>query len=269
MLRPAHRRELRAPARRATGPATRVGGRRPGFIGCEAAASLAMRGAAASTLVSDEGDPARSAASAPRPGGASPRWLRSSWASSCVLGAPSRARSTRGPRPRAPAREPLAADLVLLGAGRHARAPSWRATAGLAIVRDGRHVAVDARMRTRRRRRARRRRRGARRTTPPPGRHCRRALGRGAQPRRGRGPRARRRGRAVGRRARLLVDDRRAHAQVRRVGRRLRRGPRSTTTATARSRSGTAATGRPSACSPTTATRTTSAAASDRAEAAT
>ena len=72
----------------------------------------------------------------------------------------------------------------------------------------------------------------------------------------------RRRGRAVGRRPRLLVDDRRAHAQVRRLGRRLRRDRASSTTAAARGRSGTAPRARPSACSPTSATRTTSAAAS-------
>ena len=68
--------------------------------------------------------------------------------------------------------------------------------------------------------------------------------------------------RAVGRRPRLLVDDRRAHAQVRRVGRRLRRGaprrPRQ------RRVDGLVrhARARPSACSPTSATRTTSTAAS-------
>ena len=72
----------------------------------------------------------------------------------------------------------------------------------------------------------------------------------------------RRRASAVGRRARLLVDDRRAHAQVRRVGRRLRRGPPGRPRR--RRLHGLVRPGRdaPSACSPTSATRTTRPAAS-------
>ena len=57
-----------------------------------------------------------------------------------------------------------------------------------------------------------------------PGGAADRALGRRAGPGRGRRAHAGRRGRRVGGRPRLLVDDRRAHAEVRRVGRRLRRG---------------------------------------------
>ena len=64
----------------------------------------------------------------------------------------------------------------------------------------------------------------------------------------------------VGRGPRLLVDDRRPHAEVRRLGRRLRRVALRARHPTAASAPGTGATGSSSACSPTRPTRTTSAA---------
>ena len=74
-----------------------------GFIGCEAAASLAMRGARQVTLVSDEDDPARRP---PRRGGraaASRAGWRRSASSSCSAPASRRSARTRA----RPGRDPL------------------------------------------------------------------------------------------------------------------------------------------------------------------
>ncbi len=224
-----------------------------GFIGCEAAASLAMRGLRV-TLISDE-----AVVHAARLGEAAGRriadWL-AELGVSLRLGAP--VESVGSGSVRVAGAPPIGADLVLFAVGVRPRAELAEA-AGLE-VRDGR-IVTDERMRT---------------SAPGiyaagdvalarnaaagrhlPVEHWGEALNQGEVA--GRSGRRRRRG--VGHRARLLVDDRQPHAQARRLGRRLRRGPPRRPPA-APSPSGTARRDAPSACSPTSATRTTSAGAS-------
>ena len=199
-----------------------------GFIGCEIAASLRMRGHAV-TLVSDEPAPnaAGSASAAARASAAGSRRP----ASSSRLGARGRAdrRAADGlavhTEARARARGRARRDGDRRGAalragarGRRCDRPTdgaIRSTPRCARRCDGVLAAGDVVLARQRRRR-------------PPA--ARRALGRRARPGRGRGPHRGRRAGAVGRRAGLLVDDRDAHAEARRLGRRLRRraprGPR-------------------------------------------
>ena len=184
------------------------------------------------TLVSRRGRPAARRGSARRPA----RRI-----AGLARGARRRARARRGVEAigehagRRPRRRPLDADLVLMAAGvqparrprrptrgsttrRRPRSPSTRACApARRDVLRGRRRRLAAQ---RRRRPALRSSTGARRSTRA------RSPGRTLAGER----------RAVGRRARLLVDDRRAHAQVRRLGRRLRRGAPRRRTATAPSR---------------------------------
>ena len=126
----------------ATGPGTRVVVVGAGFIGCEAAASLARRGAVV-TLVADEDAP-----QARRLGGEVGErlagWLRAEGVQ-LVLGAPVDAIDD-GPVVLAGGAR-LPADVVLLGAGVEPRDELARA-AGLALGPEGRHVAVDATMAT-------------------------------------------------------------------------------------------------------------------------
>ncbi len=217
-----HLRELRA---RLSGgaPVAVIGS---GFIGCEIAASLRILGHPV-TLVSDE--PAPNAARlgdtvAARIAG----WLEDAGVE-LRLGAEVERieRDDGGFAVHAGERSARGA-VVVMATGVAPRSELARA-AGAQLAEDG-AVHADAALRTLARRRARGRRRRARPQRDGGTRAARRALGRCA--RAGRGRRARRgwTGGAVGRRARLLVDDRRAHAQARRLGRRLRRrarrGPR-------------------------------------------
>jgi NADPH-dependent 2,4-dienoyl-CoA reductase/sulfur reductase-like enzyme len=130
-----------------TGPGTRVVVVGSGFIGCEAAASLARRGAAV-TLVSDEPAPqagrlgdevgARLAGWLAdegvtlRMGSAVQRFTRATTGAGALLVVPE-----AGPE--------VAADVVVLGAGIAPRDELARA-AGLALGPDDRHVRVDATM---------------------------------------------------------------------------------------------------------------------------
>ena len=111
-----------------------------GFIGCEAAASLAMRGLKV-TLVSDEAIPheARLGAEAGRRIAA---WMEELGVA-LVLG--DSVEAIEEHLVHVPGREPLSADLILMAAG-VTPAPGLAEAAGL-DVRDGR-IVVDARMRT-------------------------------------------------------------------------------------------------------------------------
>ena len=183
-----------------------------GFIGCEAAASLAMRGVDV-TLVSDEDIPHAS-----RLGEEAGRRI-TGWLEAGVDCAGTT--SKRSARHASTATGEDAADLILMAGGVQPRA-GLAETAGL-DVRDGR-IVVDERMRTSAE--------GvyaagdvALAHNTAAGRHLAvehwgEALNMGEIA----GRRIAGDGCPMGRRARLLVDDRRAHAQVRRVGRRLRRG---------------------------------------------
>ena len=195
----------------------------PGFIGCEAAVSLRAAGRGRHARRPTRASPQERAA---RRGGrrAHRRLARARRASSCCLGEPIDAIEPDGA-----GRRSLEADVThRRGRGRCSALgveprDELAARAGLALGPDGRDVAVDAAM-----------------ATSAPGvlaagdvacaehavagrRAARRALGRRARPRRGRGPPAggRHRG-AVGRRARLLVDDRGPDAEARGLGRRVR-----------------------------------------------
>ena len=209
------------------------------------------RGAAAVTLVAPEERARRPPAWATRSAGASrPGCARQGV--DCAWARRS-AGIDAGPRPRAPATARRStADAVLLGRRRRARARRSPRPPGSRSATAGRRST---------------------RTSAPPTRACwppatsrragtrgagrpsaRRALGRRAGPGRGRraaplaGEEAQ-----LGRRARLLVDDRRPHAEVRGLGRRLRRGAsRAGESDGERSPPGTAATVGSSACSRTT-----------------
>ena len=187
-----------------------------GFIGCEAAASLAMRG-----VDGHARQPTRTSrtprGSARRRAGGS-RLARGA-AGRLTLGSASRRSSETPCTPTATARRRpvlMAARRAAARAGSRRRRGSTSATAGSsstsACARAPRASTPPATSRSR--------------TTPPRAATWRSSTGarRSTWARSpGRDDRRRRR-RAVGRRARLLVDDRRAHAQVRRLGRRLRRG---------------------------------------------
>jgi 3-phenylpropionate/trans-cinnamate dioxygenase ferredoxin reductase subunit len=120
-----------------------------GFIGCEAAASLARRGAAV-TLISDEDAPQANRLG-DEVGARIAAWLRAEGVTLTMGSAV--ARFTRpdgetGPLHVAPqVGLPVAADLVVLGAGIAPRDELARA-AGLALGPDDRHVLVDDTMAT-------------------------------------------------------------------------------------------------------------------------
>ena len=126
-----------------TGPETRVVVVGAGFIGCEAAVSLARRGAARH---------ARRGRGASRRSAASARRRRAHRLAGCseegvelLLGAPIDAIDPGPTSSWATVR--IAADVVLLGSGVEPRDELARG-AGLALGPDGRHVAVDATMAT-------------------------------------------------------------------------------------------------------------------------
>ena len=208
------------------------------------------------TLVVRRGRPARAAGSARRPGARIHGWLEELGVE-LLLGA--RRRGDRRPAPcTSPGATPVDRRPGPDGRGRRARAPGWRRPPG-STSRTGRD----------RGRRAHAHR--APRASTPAGdvalarnaaagrqlrvEHWGEALNMGEVA----GAHDRGRASAVGRRARLLVDDRRAHAQVRRVGRRLRRGAPGRPRRRRVHRLVRHARASPSACSPTSATRTTSA----------
>ena len=236
---------------RAARPARRAVVVGSGFIGCEAAASLARRGARGDARRDEELPQAR----APRRAGR--RRIRAGCeaASRSALGASVEAIEPRWHMSAGRGGEALPADLVAARTGVAPRASSRPPPAS--TIEDGARARRRARCAARTRRARRRRRRRAPQNAPPGG-ACASSTGATRCPGRGRRPHAGRRGRRVGRRARLLVDDRRPHAQVRGVGRRLRRGARGgrgrRRTSSWLRRDGDDA----SACSPTSATRTTS-----------
>jgi NADPH-dependent 2,4-dienoyl-CoA reductase/sulfur reductase-like enzyme len=130
--------------RERTGPGTRVAVAGSGFVGCEAAASLAMRGAGV-TLVTMEHAPQEArlgAEAAERIAG----WLRALGVE-LVTGAEIEAieRAEGGWRVRAAGHAPVAADVVASGAGIRPSAALAEAS-GLAV--DGGRVVVDAQLRT-------------------------------------------------------------------------------------------------------------------------
>ena len=219
-----------------------------GFIGCEAAASLALRGAEV-TLATLEpapqverlGEEVAAADRAPGSRSSGVELARRSRAG----GDRRRARRRRSPASRTAASATADAVVLALGhrpqrrarrGGRASRSttacrstPRWsRSTRGCSPPATSRSP-----------------------TTPPPVAACGSSTGArrstwarspaGRWPARG----------ELGRRARLLVDDRRAHAQVRRLGRRLRRGRASSRRRRGASPPATAATASWSACSPT------------------
>ena len=186
-----------------------------GFIGCEAAASLAMRGLRV-TLVSDEHVP-HMARLGEDVGQRISNWLVELGVR-LQLGAG--VDSLDGGLVRVPGNPPVEADVVLMASGVRPRG-KLAEDAGLEIEKG--RVLTDEHMRAERRRRVRGRRHRARHQRRRRAPAHRRALGRGAQPRQGRRAHRRRPGRRLGRGARLLLDDRREDDQVRRVGRRLRR----------------------------------------------
>ena len=230
-----------------------------GFIGCEIAASLRRRGHAVTLRLRRAA--AQRRAARPRGGRADPPLARRG----------RRRASTSAPR----STRSRAGDGVARGASRHRCAQAATVVVMAAGVAPRGELAAGRGTRARRRRRPRRRRDAHRDEpgcTPPatsrspttraPGaalrvEHWGDALGQGEVA----GRTAAGEDGAVGRRPRVLVDDRRPHAQVRGLGRRVRRSLGSSSTATARSPPGMAATARSSACSPTKPTRTTSAAA--------
>ena len=192
----------RAPrtSRRATGPATRVVVVGAGFIGCEAAVSLARRGARV-TLVADEGVPQERRLGADV-GRRIAGWLQQEGVE-LRLGATGRRDRPGGRERRSWATCRIAADARAARLGRRAPRPSSRATPA------SRSARTAATLRSTRRWRPRRRACCAAGDVTFAGHAvagplaARRALGRRARPGRGRGPPAggRRRG-AVGRRAR-------------------------------------------------------------------
>ena len=202
-------------------PRTRVVVVGSGFIGCEAAASLRARGRRV-TLVEPGG---RAAGGAARRRGR-PRGSRAGCArrASTLRSAPSsRGIDAATCASRWPTAARSTADVV---AARRRRAPAtrrWPRDAGLALA-DGGEVAADAR--DAHLRPARAGRGDVRRAEHAVAgrRAARRALGRRAGPGRGRRARRRRAATRPGTAPGLLVDDRRAHAEVRGLGRRLRRG---------------------------------------------
>ena len=125
-----------------TGPATRVVVVGAGFIGCEAAVSLARRGALV-TLVADESIPQERRLGA-EVGERIAAWLQEEGVE-LLLGAPIDAIEAGPDVLVGEAR--LVADVVLLGAGVRPRDELAR-NAGLALGPQGRHVAVDATMAT-------------------------------------------------------------------------------------------------------------------------
>ena len=229
--RAAQRRRPAPPAARAA--SRRSAGRRvgSGFIGCEAAglaararlprsrSSARSRRRSAARLGAEVGGAARRLARGGGRRAAARRRGRADRAGDAAL------RVAHGAGPRE-------GDLVLLATG---LAPAHRARRGRRRSRSPTTARSPSTRTMRTRATACSPAATARsRTTPPPGRplhveHWGDALAQGEVA--GRTAAGERRG--VGRRARLLVHDRRAHAQVRRVGRRLRRGPRRGT-ATAR-----------------------------------
>jgi 3-phenylpropionate/trans-cinnamate dioxygenase ferredoxin reductase component len=129
--------------REATGEGTRVVVVGSGFIGCEAAASLALRGAAVTQVtMEDAPQEARLGAEAEE---RIAQWLHALGVT-LVTGAEIEAiePTADGWRVRAPGRPPIAADVVAMGAGITPNA-SLAEAAGLA-VQDGR-VVVDAALR--------------------------------------------------------------------------------------------------------------------------
>jgi 3-phenylpropionate/trans-cinnamate dioxygenase ferredoxin reductase subunit len=125
-----------------TGPETRVVVDGAGFIGCEAAVSLARRGARV-TLVADESVP-QERRLGPDVGGRIASWLQEEGVE-LLLGAPIDAID---PGPDVLVGDlRITADVVLLGSGVEPRDHLARG-AGLALGPDGRHVAVDATMAT-------------------------------------------------------------------------------------------------------------------------
>ena len=216
-----------------------------GFIGCEAAASLAMRGVAV-TVVTPEDAP-QSERLGPEVGARLRAWLEEAGSSvatgvevtgirdeggamAVVLDSGrevpcDRAVLGTGVRPR-------------IGAGRGRRAPAWRRarfppTSACARSEDGVRCAGDIALAA----------------NPTAGRRLRvehwgEALAQGEVA----GRSHRRRGRTLGRRARLLVDDRPAHDQAGGVGRRLGRDAAGRRRGAA-SRPGTAAAAARSGCS--------------------
>ncbi len=230
-----------------------------GFIGCEIAASLRMRGHAV-TLVSDEAAPNVGAARRATPARAWPRLAARTRRRRCGS-----ARAVeRIDRDGDGSRSSPADDVARAAARRdgHRRRAARRARRrGRRSSCDDGAVPVDAAMRTRAARRARRRRRRRARQRRRRARRCASSTG-ATRSARARSPGA---PRPAPRREwddvpGLLVDDRRPHAQVRGLGRRLGRGAARGRTATAPSPPGTGATAASSACSRTTPTRTTSAA---------
>jgi 3-phenylpropionate/trans-cinnamate dioxygenase ferredoxin reductase component len=128
--------------RAATGPGTQVAVVGSGFVGCEAAASLARRGAAV-TLLSDEEAPQARRLGA-EVGGLLAAWLREEGVE-LRLGAPVQRIGAAGSLLRVD--DVVEADLVLLGSGVAPNDDLARG-AGLALGRDDAFVAVDATMAT-------------------------------------------------------------------------------------------------------------------------
>ena len=197
-----------------------------GFIGCEAAASLRVRGCDVA-LLSMEPAP-QTARLGPEVGARLAGWLEEAGvdarydASVEAITAIDDGRLRVAASPTATRSTPTSCSSPP-ASGRAATSP---ATPASSCRRRAARSSPDARCVPRRRgvlacgdcaapRHARRR---------PPA--ARRALGRRARPGRGRGHDRRRRRGGVDDRPRLLVDDRRADAEVRGLGRRLRRGPR-------------------------------------------
>ena len=183
-----------------------------GFIGCEIAASLRRR-AHPVTLISDESEPNAARLVSRRPGGSTAGSRRS--ASSCTSALNSRASNPASSSPPA-ARKRRPRFLSWPAASRRGSSSRSRPalSSRVAPYRSTLTCARPAGPVRRRRRRLRRERQGR-------ASSARGALGRRARPGRGRRPKRGGRRCRLGRRARLLVDDRRPHAQVRRVGRRL------------------------------------------------
>jgi NADPH-dependent 2,4-dienoyl-CoA reductase/sulfur reductase-like enzyme len=175
-----------------------------GFIGCEAAASLAMRGLEV-TIVSGESLP-QAARLGVDAGERIAAWLREAGVT-LLLGVEVEA-IEEGRRVRVTGRGELRADIVLVSTG---VAPNGELAAQIGVQLHDGAVPVDSSMRS---------------ANP-----FLSAAGDVAwaekrpRPGRGRGPRVGRRARRVERSAGFLVDDRIAHAQTRRLGRELRRSP--------------------------------------------